>query len=98
MRFDIGANVGNAECCVVQRRRRDEAAGAAAAAPIARRVFDFVLLGQRLRMLKRPRASDPQPFTEPATTEQRMMRRLMEPDRQERRGGRMLKPAIRRPA
>ena len=83
------------ECLLAMELDKDDKP---VAGPGTAHAEDFVLLGQRLRRLKRPRASDPKLFVEPATPEQRMMRNLMAPDRQERRGGRMLRPAIRRPA
>ncbi|HMI36949.1 MAG TPA: hypothetical protein VK505_04920 [Steroidobacteraceae bacterium] len=59
---------------------------------------DFVLLGQALRRLDRPRHADPKLYVPGPTQAEIQMRTLFGPEPRARRSGSMLKPALRRPA
>jgi hypothetical protein len=59
---------------------------------------DFVLLGQRLRRLERPRAEDPQVYVPALTPEELQLRNLLGVREHRRSGGRMLRVPNGRPS
>jgi hypothetical protein len=67
------------------------------AGPGAAHAEDFVLLGQKLRRLQRPRRDDPEAYVEGPSIAEQQMRRLFGDDESPRRNGRMLRPVLDRP-